>query len=478
MKKCGWVLVLLAVLALPACASAGGDAPHPEPKEGVLTYAALDPLTNEQKREINIFNRTHEDVQIEVLDYSDEGGVERLLTELTLGWAPDIMDLHRVGKNGEDRPSRYVGNYVGRNRKPEEVYWMPYRQLVQKGYLEDLWPYIENDPKLGRDALLEAPMKAAEVNGGLYMLFKDVYINTLAGAESVVGDRDGWTLEELMETFSTLPEDSTILRYNATRKEIYDRLYCTTLDQYIDWETGNCSFDNEEFRSMLEFLATFPAEFKTSLTPDEVKEELAWRRLEGRQLLEAVVVDSIGDMVFTGTAFGEARLAYVGYPTADGSSGSFFHLPGTVLAMSATCSNKDAAWEFMDYLVRTLYSKEQISDMRFWDDDPMRISIPVNRQNFENGNTGDIKRDTRIYIEFSPQAFPGGPVIQTIPPTEEDIPVFETLINNTKQIYWPNDALSDTVWDAIGPYFAGDKTMDETIRLVENRVTLYVNENR
>ena len=32
---------------------------------------------------------------------------------------------------------------------------MPYRQLAQKGYLEDLWPYIENDPELGRGAVME-----------------------------------------------------------------------------------------------------------------------------------------------------------------------------------------------------------------------------------------------------------------------------------------------------------------------------------
>ena len=53
--------------------------------------------------------------------------------------------------------------------------------MVQKGYLEDLWPYIENDPDLGREAVLEAPLKAAEVNGGLYMLFERVEIFTLIG---------------------------------------------------------------------------------------------------------------------------------------------------------------------------------------------------------------------------------------------------------------------------------------------------------
>ena len=62
--------------------------------------------------------------------------------------------------------------------------------------------------------------------------------------------------------------------------------------------------------------------------------------------------------------------------------------------------------------------------------------------------------------------------------SEEDIQRYETLINNTTQIYWPDDALSDIVWEALGPYFAGDKTMDESIALLQDRVRLYVNEQK
>ena len=51
-------------------------------------------------------------------------------------------------------------------------------------------------------------------------------------------------------------------------------------------------------------------------------------------------------------------------------------------------------------------------------------------------------------------------------------------MNNTTQIYWPDSAIADIVWEASGPYFAGDKTLEETIRLIENRVGLYVNELR
>jgi hypothetical protein len=62
--------------------------------------------------------------------------------------------------------------------------------------------------------------------------------------------------------------------------------------------------------------------------------------------------------------------------------------------------------------------------------------------------------------------------------TEEDMERFETLLNSTTLLYWPDDELSNIVWDSIGPYLAGDRSLDDTVALVQNRAQLYVNEMR
>ena len=62
--------------------------------------------------------------------------------------------------------------------------------------------------------------------------------------------------------------------------------------------------------------------------------------------------------------------------------------------------------------------------------------------------------------------------------TEEDMKRFETLLNSTTLLYWPDDELSNIVWDSIGPYLAGDRSLDDTVALVQNRAQLYVNEMR
>ena len=460
MRTWAGLLVLVAVL-LAGCAQK--DIP-PKPEDGVLIYAALNPMTEDLEKSIARFNTSHEDVQIEVRDYSDESGVDRLITELSLGQVPDIMELHRLG-DGQDTAYAY-DSYKAR---PENEYWMPYRQMAQKGYLEDLWPYIESDPDLGLDGVLLPPLKAAEADGGLYMLFQDISVTTMIAPEHVTGDRWGWTLDELMEAYSTMPEGSTIMRFNLTRRDVFSMLCAPLLDQYVDMKTGETSFDSQGFRDIVAFLDTFPEEFKTTLSPDGVEAELVERMLGGKQLLESRTIAAMWYLPPVEANFG-APAAFVGYPTADGSLGSYFNLHGSKLAMSSACQDKEAAWEFMRQILTKKYNYNELDELRL----QTTIKTCVNLRNYNLENEIDLKNDRGI-TQSGPL---GKRLLDVDPPDEDDLALFEKLINSTTQIYWPDDALSDIVWEALGPYFAGDKPLDDTLRLLDNRVSLYLNEQK
>lgn len=101
------------------------------------------------------------------------------------------------------------------------------------------------------------------------------------------------------------------------------------------------------------------------------------------------------------------------------------------------------------------------------------VKIRINRQDYELGNTVDLQMK-----EARRPVFLGGPWVDVLPPTEDELRLFEELINTTSQIYWPDDTLSNIVWEAVSPYLSGDKTLDDTLRLLENRVSLYLNEQK
>ena len=484
-KRLVCFLVLLAcALVLPAC---GGDQLPPEPEEGVLIYAALNPVSKTLQKSVDKFNENHEDVQIEIRDYSDEGGIERLRTELVLGRVPDIMEMHYYGKSGPQLAVDHTLYYVlpGSYTEAADEYWMPYRIMAQKGYLEDLWPYIENDPDLGRDGVMQAPLKAAEVNNGLYILFQKVVIFTLTGRESVVGDRYNWTMEELLEVLEEMPEGSTILRYNMTRREAFFNFLRFSLDRFVDQEAGTCDFDSQGFRDLLRFLESLPDEVESE-DPADAEEEVKRRIRNGQQMLEGRMIDWQIDIGIS-DAIWQERAAFPGYPTADGSSGSFFYPVGTILAMSSACQDKEAAWEYIRELIRPRCNKAH----------PLAplMNIPVNANDYEMLLWGELVQLRKLidragtgkffkkFMETSPSTtqrhFRHGPDLHLMHvQTEEDSQRHRDLVNHTTQLYWPNDELSDLVWDSIGPYLAGDRSLDDTVALVQNRAQLYVNELR
>ncbi len=476
-------LMLLAalscVLVLPAC---GENQQPPEAENDILIYAALNPVSSEVQKSIEFFNNERTDIQIEIHDYSDEGGLERLQTELVLGKVPDIMEMHYWGKAGPK--VSVVGSYVipGSYADAADEHWMPYRVMAQKGYLEDLWPYIESDPDFGREGVLEAPIKAAEIDGGLYILFQRVTIFTLTGRESVVGDRYSWTMEDVMEVLNEMPEGSTILRYNMTKRDAFFNLLRFSLDRFVDWEAGECHFDSQGFLDLVQFLENMPNEVDYE-DPIEAEEEVRRRIRNGRQMLEGMMIDWQKE-IGVADAIWQERAAFPGYPTADGSSGSFFYPTGRVLAMSAACRYKDAAWEYIRGLLESRVSKNQ----------PLTtfLDIPINLHDYELLLWGELQQTNRLLAEVGSvekflkdeiiamrRHFNYGPELHLMRPlTEEESQRHRDLVNHTTLLYWPDDELSDIVWDSLGPYFAGDWTLDHTIDIIQSRATLYVNEQR
>ena len=453
MKKRALSVLAACILLFSAC-SAGGQEPPPDPGVTTLIYAQLSANGVNQKA-LYQFNREHKgEMQIEVRDYTklSEGGkqgVDLLMTEITAGRGPDIIELGTSGETSQ----------------------LSYRRLAEQGYLEDLWPYIEEDPGLGRGengllkGVLEAPLQAAKINGGLYAIFEKVQLHTLVGAKSVVGDHPGWTPEELLNIFAAMPDGSVILEdyHNWKDPSVKQRFFTSLLygfsDLFIDWEEGKCFFDGDRFRSLLELTSCLPDQHdleRVCANQLEAQSEHFNRLRDGVVMLEDT---GFGNMVEWRTRydwfFGGS--SYVGYPVDDGSSGSYFEPVGIKLAMSSTCRNKEAAWLYMRQMYYSLGKYGQ--------------GIDVGKMLY--------RRELRAAMTDLCYTRIGTEIVQFPPLTRKEHARIQELCDSTaRSSLLVDQELVDLVMEAAGPYFAGDKTLDETVRLIQSRAELYVNENR
>ncbi len=402
------------------------------------------------------FNRHSDKARIRVVDYSEyndyenedyDAGRTKLLTEIMSGQMPDLLCLSQL----------------------------PYRQLAAKGLLEDLYPYIDSDKDFKRDDFFPNVLKALEIDGGLYQVTSNFNVATLIGAASVVGDKPGWTYQDLLAALATMPEGCDALDMYTTRGDLLRTLLCTDLNHYVDWTKGSCSFESQDFIDMLEFTAKFPAEI-----PDDMEWESSSTRIaEGRQMLTTAYLYSVDSMIWNDAQFGIEGCTYIGYPTNDGV-GSFMNLE-TGYAMSAKCADKEAAWSFLrsfllDETQENQWNGIPISKKVY--QDKLNEAMTVEYEKDENGEYVLDEEGEKVPVSIGGFWMEDGTEYQVYAMTQEQADKLWEAVTTCDKVMEQDDAIYNIVFEQAQAFYSGQKTAEEVARLIQSKVTIYVNEQR
>ena len=403
--------------------------PTDDPSEKTVLTLGVSMLLTSTEEAVRQFNRTNPDYCIEVREYMDysaggdwQDAVARLAAEVAAGKVPDILDTSG----------------------------MPLAGWAASGILEDLWPWIDLDRDIDRDDLMLRVLEADSIGGKLYELSNGFSFATMAGAEEAVGDRMAWTAEEMWQALENMPEGC--LAMPDDREWILQMMLQVFWGRLVDMEKGTCGFDSEEFREILTFCARFPEE---GINYDLREEMLR----EGELMLERQYPNSFWNLQQLRTEFG-GEVSFVGLPNPWGETGSAFRLNGG-LAMTSAGKHKEGAWAFLRTM---LLPQGRPSSLFAW-------TFPINREDFEemaqtDGNGKYAYLDSGGRTHFYKKS------------TQAEYDQIMALYESVDNIYRWDDSLGEIIMEIAGAYFAGDKTLDETAELIQNRAQLYVNEQK
>ena len=457
----------------------------PSKEKKIITLATLN-MDSEMRTLSSDFNKNSSEYRIKVTDYSEyntgddyTAGITKLNTEIIAGRVPDII---AVG------------------------YFMPIDQYAAKGILEDLTPYIERD--LGKDALVDDFFKTLrDDNGKLYEAYSAFTMQTLVGLRSVVGDEADWSFKKLQEAFATLPEGASIVGdYYSRSSALYMFLY-SNMDKFVNWETGKCTFDSQDFIDLLETVKTFPADEdiksndgETAYVSDQVKV------LTGKQLLSNANAYSLTDFrANTFYAYGKDDISFVGYP----GTGAAFSAAGMGYAISAKSENKEAAWQFVSRILTEDYqngqnkygyyngfpTNEAVFDKMMeaeatptFDENAVISSTYVvgNNGTSSDGGLGEREpyysgatNDKGVHEQpKTTYGFGGDITVEVYAMTEQEKEVVLDLLKNTTTFMRYDSSLSDIINEEIQPFFKGEKSAADAAKMIQSRATIYVNEQK
>lgn len=425
------------------------------PEKKIITVGTLSMDQSLQASAVK-FNKTNGQYRIKLkqyIDFSEEWtentwteGIQRMNNDITGSNPPDIVDLSNVNIS----------------------------QLASKGVLEDLTPMLDASSNFSKDDFVESVINSYTINDILVGIPTSFFIQTVFGRTSEVGEKMGWTLDELLAYADKYP-DSEIFEW-ATSDTIIN--FCLSFNQaaFIDWEKGSCSFNSDDFRKVLEFASRFPTEFKET---DYNNEKSTPKKIQDRDvLLYRTTMTGVDEFQVSEGIFGEPVTA-IGYPTVDGSAGSILNAQAAYGIISKS-ANKDGAWQFLEMIL----SEGGSSSMFSWGFSSRKAELEKNFEESmkaeyvldENGEPLLDEKGEKILMNSSSYGW-GDFEIEIKPSTQEQIDMVKEIIASAKPSVSSDEMIMKVISEEAAPYFAGQKSIDEVVDVIQSRVQIYISEN-
>ena len=396
------------------------------PERTILTLATIN-LDWILRDAVLLFNRTHNQYFIQVIDYSryDDGDLEasmnRMILDLFAGRVPDMVHIQGP----------------------------VFRPLLQSELLEDLYPFIDNDPEFNRSDLMDDILTNIEIDGALYRIFPHFIVSTIVGHPDVLGEYPGWTMDDFYTALEDNPQADLPMGQIMTAETFLSESLFFNMSQFVNWETGEVYFDSEDFIQLMQTAGMLPLYEYGEWDVSSEAEMIA----TGRQIMNSVNLASLVDYLVHEYMFG-GDLVFKGFPTED-RTGHTVRSSGNIV-MTNVGENQDGVWQFFRSFLTTDFQRSYI-----W-------NFPVNRAVFDEKLQEQMENPAWITSN--------GYMIEAEPLTQQAADrIFDLFTRVTPSDHWEED-LWNIISEGASDYFTGVSSAEDAARVIQNRAMIFMSE--
>ncbi len=325
------------------------------------------------------------------------------------------------------------------------------------GLLEDLYPYLEKSEVFDREDFFESVLEGNTMDGKLVSIPRVVYLRCLAGKQSLLGDRTGWTLRELLDFANEHPGARLLASFS--RSNIMYYLFSYGTDNFITMEGGVPSFDTGLCGDLLETIKNSPDIPKPhpKSAPVMLQDEEA--------LLVPVFLTDFYKMGMYEAYFNGEPVTFTGFPTPDGENGNVIDTPfGRSYAIMSTSERKEGAWAFLEYyLLKGSNDGAYISGGGF----------PSLKEDFDAEAERAVK-DKSTEGEYEDDGW----VYRYDGVEEAETEMVRELLSRGAHSQQDTSSVFDQIFEEESEaYFNGQKKLEDAVDVMKNRMLLYYSEN-
>lgn len=442
MKKQLLITLICILLATTTACSSGGSGEKvnkekPKSKEGksvvTLSLKRPDPF---YEVVVKKFNEKYPDIDLQIQTFKQKGEQ----------WDRDVFEKYIKTAN--------TALLSGKGADIIEVGDLPVGKYANKKLLANMNDLMEQDKTMNTSDLHMNVLEAMELNGGLYSIPSAFSLWAFVGDGDVLNkaslnvDDKNWTWKQFEEVSRKLMQGSKERRYalvNNPPELILQELVTDSYPELVDRVAQKAKFDSPLFEEMMlqikkmyddEVLISKPADNENPLFSSE------------RLFSPAAFIWPYG--LF-------ANPKFLKKPHGEGQTGGIRIFSQTELAIQANSPVKDEAWKFIAFLlseeVQSLPELEGFSLLK-----------SVNEKKLD-----DIQKQ----VKSGTYKLPNGKAIKV---PDEDFAQFKKLINTADRYSGADNKVMKIIDEESQAFFSGQKSAEEVAKLIQNRVTTYLNE--
>lgn len=393
------------------------------------------------KRQISQYNRANDTYHIVVTECAMPDGTR---TETYNEAVKDFVTLTGIRTAAGNGPDIFVGS---------EIMGGNVIDMTERGLLEDLSPYMERSHILAEDYFPMA-FDCWRLEQGIYGISPNPYFYICDAEKELLPKGQETDLKALLDSLAHYEEPAVYMEGISSQALLRHFLEGSEdLWGMVDWKAGTCCFNTDFFRQLLETARRYGQTSETN------------RRILAKKvsITSFYALESPSEMEMR-------ERAPSGGLFDDGIHAVALDAP---IAINSTSPHKDAAWEFLSYLLgeeaqadNTYFPVKRNTYAEWTARELARISgRQLMSQGFNGVTDGESVFISRIYekkdMDFVRQ---------------EKIPYFTQMLEGAKHLPLSVMPLLDILCEESEDYFSGNKSMEDVVKIIENRITLYLTE--
>ncbi len=380
---------------------------------------------------IKSLNLANEFYQIQIKDYSkynsddnNAGASDQLFKDYISGNAPDIIVCSSFGNS---------------------------KVLENAGAFADLSNYLDDEEDLKRSDIVPVVLNAFNNNGKIYSLPESFQWSTNVVSTKYIKSNTSWTVENMIETYSNFSSEIDFMD-DISCEEMLSILVYECADDFIDYNAKKCSFDSDTFINLLKFCKSYDQNRNQQTNRDK--------------FMEQVFVSSFEDFHnLVSGKYENEKISFVGYPGKNGGNGIISS--NMCLAINNNSINKKGSWEVIKKFFMYDYQKGVIK------------GFPINVKAFNDAAENALipyYDENGIIVPNYYETLFGKKDIGYF--SEEEKELLINLLNSNNRTILTDDNIYMVIQEELMLLINDDSTPEQTAKKLQNKINLYLNEQK